>query len=296
MFNIQNSNSSNVFVFNAMHGTNQNAWQAWTVPKNAKMLDILAIGSGGGGGRPSGGVTNGGGGGSCSGLAKLLIPAIFLPSVLYILVPAGGRGSTTSNTGGSSGYPSMVATTPSTNTGFAPIIASGGTAGNPGGGGSTASGTPGATAHPFISGLGLFSQVTGIAGTSPGTGGAGTSTTTLNNHVLTPGTGAGGRDVGNTVGFPGGSITSSLFGFTSTVTGGSASNRTGESGYRLPFPFGATGGAGATGNINDGVGGSPGGRGGNGNIGCGGGGGGTGNPSGNGGNGGDGIVIITVWS
>jgi hypothetical protein len=292
VFDIQNSNSSNVFVFNAMHGTNQDAWQTWDVPPNAKMLEMLCIGAGGGGGRPSSGTTNGGGGGASSGISKLLIPAMFLPNRLYILVPAGGRGSTTINTAGSNGQRSLISVAPMTSTSGPFVLSSHISTGAPGGGGSTASTTTTAVSTGLVSLLGFATSIGGLAGTAPGTAAGGVSTTTLNGHILTGGTGGGGRDVANTTGFSGGTVTTSLFGFTSQVIGGRESNRDGEYGYRFSFPFGATGGAGARG-VQGSV---QGGKGGNGNIGCGGGGGGAGTPSGNGGDGGDGLVIITVWS
>jgi hypothetical protein len=292
MFNIQNSNSSNVFVFNAMHGTNQNAWQTWDVPPNAKLLDMLVIGSGAGGGRSNAGTTGGGGGGAGSGIARLLIPAIFVPSRLYILVASGGRGAATNSSGGSSGYPSIVSTIP-TGSSSGPFIVSSGPSATNGGGlnGAAGSATVASTQSP-IAGVGIFSAIGGTAGSASPGAGAGTNVSTFNTHILTGGSGGGGKNVADTTGFAGGTITSSPFVLTTNVVGGTASSRDGDNGYRFTAPLCGTGGAGGFGA----PGAVAGGRGGNGTIGCGGAGGGAGNPSGNGGNGGDGLVVITIWS
>ena len=71
-------------------------WQIWTKPQGAKMVYMFGLGAGGGGGGGWAGATStlrcGGGGGTGGTYAKLVIPAFFLPDVLYIYVPCGAAG------------------------------------------------------------------------------------------------------------------------------------------------------------------------------------------------------------
>lgn len=78
---------ADVQVFRPL-GTNTNStWQKWYKPRGVSMVYMFTIGGGGGGGggfsRASGAAGGGGGGGSASS-ASLLIPAFFVPDILYV--------------------------------------------------------------------------------------------------------------------------------------------------------------------------------------------------------------------
>ena len=94
-------------------GTNANLnWQQWVKPTGANMIYMYAIGGGGGGGggftRAAAAAGGGGGGGGAAATASLLIPAIFVPDVLYVQPGIGGLGSTGSGVAGSAGGHSYV--------------------------------------------------------------------------------------------------------------------------------------------------------------------------------------------
>ena len=79
-------------------------YYSYTIPKEAKLLHIVAVaagGGGGGGGANTGAAIAGGGGGGGSGGAKnIIIPVCFLPSTLFIAVGAGGVGGRGQTQGG----------------------------------------------------------------------------------------------------------------------------------------------------------------------------------------------------
>lgn len=300
-----------------------NNWQTWVKPRGISMVYMIAIGGGGGGGGgfsgASGAARGGGGGGACSGFTTLMMPAIFLPDSLKIIVGDGGRGGTGSGVAGTAGGISYISLGAGATTGIvAPniILASGGTTPAGGGAAGGSSGTaPGGTAAtvstialtgPF-SKLGFFSSTgtaansgyAGIAGGNGGTatGGTGTSITAGATIPLSPGAGGGGINTVGQAGFGGGSINISgttidyAEGQFTTILPGSSGNRIDAGGGIRSFkPFFQTGAPGG-GAVDF----SFGGNGGNGGIGCGGGGGGGGTTGGRGGDGGSGMVAIISW-
>jgi hypothetical protein len=309
MFNFAN-NDSNVDIFTNISGTGTTAWQTWVKPKNAKFIQILAIGGGGGGGAGwsasfnSGG---GGGGGGAGGVILGLYPANVLPNILYIQVGAGGIGGKIRGEAGTSGTGTAVSTGPTTDSVLRIIFASVGTFGN-GGTGSiagAAGGGAGTFADTAFSKLGINSYYGGSGG---GIGGA--VTPTAGGSITIAGIvtgGAGGGALNNSsTGSNGGSITgaglvplisgsTTIAGFVPDASSGYSSLPSINSSNRVPMLF--TGGAGGGANSSTSTG--KGGGGGKGAYGGGGGGGGASNFSttanGTGGNGGDGLVIITSW-
>jgi hypothetical protein len=279
----------------------------WIKPRGITMMYIICMGSGSGGGGGRGGAIGsargGGGSGTCSSVTRMILPAIFVPNELYIVVGAGGIGGNggTNNNGSIGGSANLsyiefeyAAVRSATNT----LIVSDSTVGTGGVGGSNANvggGTAGLIAtqsNAIYHNLGTVNFIVGVAGvtgastaggvattygsagnlTSPGTGGAGVSTLNVEN--------AGG--VVNVT-----TITPPFF----ALSGGVVTGGKGQDGYISDNPiffYGGTGG----GSNNTGTGGD----GGNGGPGCGGGGGAGGTPTGGkGGNGGDGLIYITCW-
>jgi len=306
LLHLPKSTSGNVDYFYNTGGTNT-SWQTWEKPRGIIMLEIICIGAGGGG--RSGWCVNstsrsGGGGGGSGGFTRLLIPAIFLPDVLYVTVGKGGAGGASATlTGtanlGSNGLFSSVNIAPTNaafyivcfaNAGAGAVVgtASAGTAGF------GANGAQPATA--LMSNLGQFAALAGQSGTAGATV-AGTALAYPTTGLLLSGGGAGGGGIGI-----GGDITAptqSSFSLIPTRTGGIAASpgNPGADGISLLQPLISIGGAGGGSSTSTASGGAAGGRGGNGGIGCGGGGGGSGptGGSGAGGNGGDGLVIIRSW-
>ena len=269
------------------------------------MLEIICIGAGGGGrsGWCAAAGRSGGGGGGSGGFTRLLIPAVFLPDVLYVTVGRGGVGGApalTLNTGNaaSDGSFSSVNIAP-TNSAFyivcyanagAGAVIGNSTAGPAGVGAGVAVQTT-----ALMSNLGIF---TALAGQSGGAGINGTGAALIYpiTGLLLSGGAAGG---GSTIGV-GGDVTAptqTSFTFIATRSGGSVGNpgTVGNDGITLFQPLMSIGGAGGGACSASGEGSGSGGKGGNGGLGCGGGGGGGGSGSGAGGNGGDGLVIIRSW-
>lgn len=290
-------------------GTSLVSSQAWHKPRGASMIFILCVGGGGGGGggftRTAGSAGGGGGGGACAGFAKLLMPAILTPDMLYIQVGDGGNGGTASGAGANGGIsfvrlgktdaaPSRFLYSNAT----AAIGGGAGAAGNGGAGGTI----PGIAVAETPSSFGIFSAIVGIAGGVGGaqTGAVGTSITAWATLPQSPGAGGAGCTTTN---FDGGAQTATALldmgsqGYYPTGAGGIAKAGTGtgaaidgSSGETSLTPFFNAGGAGG-GSNNSGQAG----HGGAGGYGCGGGGGGAGTTGGRGGNGGPGIVVIISW-
>jgi hypothetical protein len=296
-------------IINATTAAAGQGYDAFHVPRSASMLNIILIGAGAGGGAgflaAAGNPRGGGGGGACSSIARLTIPTIALPEVLYCQVAAGGKGGTASGNGGApvgtiiSAYPvtGVVATPNQILMGTAGNLPQGGTAGTAAAAG--AGGTiPNVSAVQPLHVFGAWSVLAGIAGTAGGvhTGANGGSTTCWTAFPLSPG--AGGAGVTGTGFFGGGQITGAIVNLgriqypnaTNVAAGGGVSNINGADGVKFLYPLLTCGGSGAL-SSNTGAGGA----GGKGGWGSGGGGGGGGVTGGAGGDGGDGIIIINWW-
>ena len=67
-------------------------WETWRKPRGCKMVYMIGVGGGSSGGvGVNTGTTSGGGAGGGSGAqSSLLIPAMFVPDILYVQAGAGG--------------------------------------------------------------------------------------------------------------------------------------------------------------------------------------------------------------
>ena len=288
------------------------SWRTWEKPRGISMIHITCFG-GGGGGR-SGWCANsptrsGGAGGGSGGFSRLLIPAVFLPDVLYVSVGRGGAGGvsittagSTTGMAGSAGSLSAVSIAPSTAAIYTACFANGGAGALNLVSSSNSFGTGGSVAtqaNCLMSGLGQFFALAGQNGANgPNTsviGPVGYPTTGL----LLSGGCCGGGGQNNL----GGNITTqtqSLFSLIPTRVGGTGASTAGPGadGISIFQPLMSIGGAGGGASSSTTAGVGSGGRGGNGGLGCGGGGGGagpSGTGSGAGGRGGDGLVIIQCF-
>lgn len=301
-------------IFYPQGGTVAQGVQIWNKPRNATMINFVAISGGGGGGagltRTAGTAGAGGGGGASSGIARYLVPAVFMPDILYVYVGNGGKGGVpaVSAGNGAAGVNSWVTTCPPLTAGTQPplpniIINSG--VNVPGGGGGGAVALAGAAGTvPSIALVqphhlyGNWLATVGLVGVAGGahTGANGTAVTAWAANMFSPGAGGGG--ISTTVDFTGGAVNLTaryvVAGETEMATtaipAGVANGGNGNAGRKSIYPFLNSGGSGG-GTDNDGQGG----HGGTGGYGCGGGGGGAGATGGNGGNGGDGLVVISSW-
>lgn len=272
----------------------------WQKPRGASMIYMFAAGPGGPGGNGAVGAAStaaGGGGGSSGSQSTLLIPAIFLPDLLYLTVPMAGATLTVATVHGAPAANNVVLRAEFGNTGGA---ASGATAGTAG----TASGAASISNCP-LAGMGRFNALGGQAGIAGGAGGAANLSLPTTGLVVTGGTGgagvgaSGGGNVGGNI--TGAGIFPTLLGGTGPAVGATTTPPdSGNSGIQpipgLNYFYGGTG-AGSTHNAATGAG-LVGAHGGNGAPGCGGGGGGgalTGSTQGLGGVGGPGLVIIIAW-
>ena len=302
---------TDVRIYNPTGQTDLQGFQTWRKPQGAAMVFMITIaGGGGGGGGFSGAAAStvgGGGSGACSGTARFLVPAMFLPDVLYIQVGSGGPGGA-AGAAGTVGRDSLILTS---KTEAIPNIICRSGVNAPGGGGagtSTAGGAAGsvptiAVTDP-IHAMGQWFATVGLVGIIGGddAGAAGGNITAWAALPMSPGASGAGTAGPN---FAGGNQTATGTldvgnqGYYTTATGsiaaggaagGAGGLRNGGSGIKRLTPFFNSGGAG--GGTLDG---SEGGYGGSGGYGCGGGGGAGGNPGGEGGNGGDGLVVIISW-
>ena len=311
-----NPRKSQFKFFPGMISATPSGYQTWTIPRNATWVYIVCAGGGasGAGGQTSGaGVLGGGGGGGGSGsMSRLLIPAFFLPKILYLAPGAGGIGvaaATIGNTGARSSVtdkpvPNILADIvliSGTNAAAAPIAPTGASSG-----GGAAETIDVATNHPY-SGLGLWTAIIGQAGTAGGaSAGAGVGYTWGSLGIFCS-SGTGGGTTNTTVGAgAGGAITGA--GLVASVPGGAAASR-GNNGVNHGFLSGGSLGPSATagqqfastGGTGGGAGASTtGGAGGNGGFSSGGGGGGggggtSGGTGGAGGAGGPGFIVISWW-
>lgn len=277
------------------------SWKQWRKPKNATMCMFICLGGGAGGGggfsAASASARGGGGGGGSGALARLIIPAFFLPRTLYFLVGQGGKGGAAS-TIGTAGGRSIIADTPNTlgvsaNT----ILVSGAAAAAGGTAGTSAGSRAGGAAETIAtnllsiySGMGAWTGIAGMAGTASGALGAAGVALTFGavGIPITGGTGGGSVTTTNTD-VAGGAITGA--GLVPTIAGGVAAAGAGNAGLDLEWPWIGTGG---TGGGTAGAAGTAG-AGGSGSCGGGGGGGGSGVTGGRGGDGGSGMIMIVTW-
>ena len=140
--NLPSITSADVQLFTTT-GVGATAYQLWQKPKGASIVFMLAIGGGAGGGtgRSKGAAVagGGGGGGACSGGAKFICPALFLPDVMYVQVGDGGAGgiagaTTSDGVSGGAGTHSYILTSPTAVLPNVILYSGAGTIGGGGGG------------------------------------------------------------------------------------------------------------------------------------------------------------------
>lgn len=284
-------------------GASSGEWKTWRKPRGAKFVYMIAVGGGASGGCSVNTANTGGGGpgGGSGAQSTLMIPAMFLPDVLYVQAGLGGSQPATLVSGalGVAGTFTYVSIEPwnTLAAGLTVLYASPGTATTAA---TTSAGGTGGTAAVIatianmpLAGRGAYQFFAGQVGTAGGTNAPGSGvaqsypTTGL---MVMGGTGGGGASNGG-VG-QGGAITGVGFGDNyPSIPGGtvSAGFLSGAGGIILKS-FQHTGGCG---------GGALGGDGGNGAPGCGGGGAGASSLAntvlGRPGGGGPGFVYIYSW-
>ncbi len=282
-----------------------NLWSlTWKKPKGCAMGYFwgLSGGAGGGGGHTAapGNARGGGGGGGGGAVFSLLVPLIFLPDRLYVLVGRGGPGGA-ATVDGTAGGPTMLSVYQGTDASNLLMFCSGsqaqpglkGTAVAAGTGG--AGGTATTVASMSLAQLGLFQTYGGQAGKNGGVpaGAIGTAATIVASAGIAMG-GAGGAGV-TAADFAGGTFTTIAASYISQQLSAAhaAGSVAGPGGIIVEPPDGPlwciSGGGGSSSNA--GVGGA----GGNSPLGSGGGGGGGGTTGGKGGDGGNGALVSICW-
>ena len=292
-------------------------WQTWRKPRGIKWVYMLGVGGGasGGTGVNTGTTSGGGAGGSSGSQTVVMVPAMFVPDVLYIACGNGGASQTASGVPGLSGTPTYVTIEPDTGmdlnknilwanpgnvTGAAATTTTGGVTGT--------IAAAAAIGYMPLAGRGFYnlaqsSSAVGAGGNSNTVGGT-TSITSLFGSMVMGGAGGGGCN--NTGASNGGGVgnTGVLLGqeFYPLYSGGGVAAVTstpagdGKGGFiarNFIMNYGGLGGGGATT--------TPGGlagAGGDGAPGCGGGGSGGGNTTNTqmkSGAGGPGFVLILSW-
>lgn len=276
---------------------------SWEKPRGARTVYIWVLGAGGGGGAGLTGAAasarGGGGGGGGGAICRTIIPAQFLPDILYVRVGKGGLGGASSGNAGGTGGISFVALVNDITAASNFIVNSssigggavGGVAGTSAGaqaGGAAAGQAANSASGPFLV-LGTFVSQTGVNGSAAGAlGSPGAAQTQFVGTVISGGAGGGSVNTNNTD-VAGGAQTA--LGPFLGLAGGVAGGGNGNDGVTNLRPFYASGGSGGGTNGAAGTGG----KGGNGGLGCGGGGGGGAVTGGAGGNGGDGLIVIITY-
>jgi len=288
-------------------------WQTWRKPRGVNWVYLIGVGGGasGGCGVNTGSTSGGGSGGGSGSQTTVLIPAMFVPDILYIQCGSGGFGPSLSGTTTLAGLPTYVCIEPDTTllANMTLLLANPGVIGTAAaaattGGTATTPASVASIAQMPLAARGTYNFFAGQTGT---TGGSSTTaglaqTLPTTGLMVTGGTGGGGSN--NTTAFAGGAFTTStgslgqdffpsLPGGIAAVTSTPATAGSSFISRNFLLNYGGTGGGGATTT----AGGSAG-AGGNGAPGCGGGGSGgttTTNFTLKAGNGGPGFVYIIAW-
>ncbi|MEK9735836.1 MAG: hypothetical protein VW239_00770 [Candidatus Nanopelagicales bacterium] len=283
--------------------TFKQGWRPWYKPPGCVMVSFYVIGGGGAGGGARGNTAGagkgGGSGGGSGGLSRVTIPAVLLPDVLWVHVPApaagGAGGDTADGTAGDPGLTSIVSVQPDAATQYLVCQARGGRGG---GGGTTTISTGGAggvvatTAECPISLLGTSLFLAGVAGATGASGasnGSGGDVSQSTGSQIYAGGGGGSSTTSTSRGGSEAALTNTPFVLLHPTN---QNNTPGGDGARFgayPKWYGASGGG--ANNTTTGQ------NGGNGSVhGAGGGGGGGGvTIGGRGGDGGPGGVVIHAW-
>jgi hypothetical protein len=295
---ILNTPGYDMQTFVGTSGTTLIQWQTWRKPRGVKWIYMIGVGGGASGqtGINTGTTSGGGAGGGSGAQTMLMIPAMFVPDLLYIQAGQGGVGATTSGSQNIAGTITYVSVEPNTalTTQTTLLFANGGPAGGTAptatAGGITAATAAVATiANMPLAGRGQYQFLAGQAGGTGGTnttGGVGPGFPSTG--LMVQGGGGGGGTNAGTVS-DGSQSMGAAIGQTFPITFGGS----GQSGINFQAAFyqmnyGGTGGAGASNSVDAGKGGA-------GSPGAGGGGGGGANTTRTavkGGDGGPGFVII----
>jgi hypothetical protein len=237
-------------------------WQTWRKPRGVKWIYMLAVGGGASGGTGintanSGGAGAGGGSGSQT---VVMIPAMFVPDVLYIACGNGGASQTASGVPGLPGLPTYVAIEADTGMDFNKNILwtnPGNVGGTPA---STVGGLGGTAASAAIigymplAGRGFYTQIAGQPGGAGGTTGGSASGLTLSSSglMVSGGTGGGGSAgaSGGSILAPVGSLGTDFFASLPALSG-AVTSTPGQAGANFIarnfiMNYGGTGGGGAT--------------------------------------------------
>lgn len=309
--------NADVQVFLANGAVTGQGFQTWLKPNGVSMVYMFTLGGGGGGGGGFGNTTSsnrgGGAGGASSGNARFIIPALFLPTKLYVQVGSGGIGGAGSTAGaaasaGTAGTNSYITTAPA----GTPILPNlvcysgvnapgGGSAGTVAGGAVAGTVPTIAVTQPWNAFGQWFAQVGGVGGTGGTLGTNGTQITAWSLSFVTPGAGGSSLALAGNATIAGAAVTATALldcgneMYAPTTAGlvapggGSTGDPNGSPGIKRLTPFINSGGG--AGSAVDGTAGN----GGCGGFGSGGGGAGGGITGGRGGNGGDGLVVIISW-
>jgi hypothetical protein len=262
VLNLPKPQNGYIDYFSGAAATAATSWRTWEKPRGISMIDITCIGAGGGGRSGWSATTgtaavSGGGGGGSGGFTRLLIPAVFLPDVLYIQVGRGGAGglltTTNSASAGVNGTGSYVSIAPSFDPIYLACFANGGSGAavgsvtnGPGGIGALVATQ---TSAP-MSGLGIFSA---LAGQTGGIGYGGGDLAYPTTSLLLSGGAGGGSATSSPSGGTGFNVTAptqTSFSLIPTITGGAFnSGLPGSPGMSISQPLMSIGGAGGSGAI-----------------------------------------------
>jgi hypothetical protein len=245
-------------------------WRTWRKPRGAKFIYMIGVGSGssGGCGLNSATTSGGGAGGPSGAQTVVMIPAMFVPDVLYVQTGAGGQQPAVLVSGALNvaGVASYVCISPYTSVTAAGTIlfANGGQTGT-----AAATSTTGGTASTAaiaatinnmpLAGRGFYQFFAGQAGTAGGTSSAGSLSSVAQTYPTTGLMVQGGQGgVGYTSVTSSGNNSSTGAGFGDnfpSVVGASTADGTGDgSSGTMIKPFQYTGGTGGVAQRGGGIG------------------------------------------
>lgn len=224
--------------------------QMWTKPRGARMVSIMLIGSGGGGGNQTtfGVSTAGGGGGGSSGVSNIIVPAMFLPDVLYVNLRGTGAAGNTVSSRGNCTVALTYGTAPAANE----VVLHVNNGQRAGAGATGSAGGASTMASACLAGLGVVKWSAGNAGGSSTAAAAGGSGLAASGGITIAGGGGGGTGVAAAGGNRGGHNTGNSIPWPDVLqqAGGSATSDGVNGGWggagkqvnNIPVYYGATGG------------------------------------------------------
>lgn len=205
VFHIPDTQGYDVQYYEGLSSTTVRTWHTWRKPRGVKMVYIIAVGGGssGGCGTNTAATSGGGAGGGSGAQSILMIPAMFVPDVLFVQPGQGGQQPATlvSGAAGVAGTPTYVCITPDStlNVINTLVVANNGQA--TGAATTTAGGTAGTAAVVGslatmpLAGRGVYNFLVGQAGSAGGANtpaAGGNVTFPVTGLHVTGGTGGGG--------------------------------------------------------------------------------------------------------